>query len=121
MTPIWNTSTVTTMIPSHRAWPHSSPATRMIAGHIASFVMGGELEVTYWVDRALWGKGVATAALARLLDIVAERPIHGRAAKDNLGSVRVLEKCGFERVGEERGFANARGEEIDEVVYRRDD
>jgi RimJ/RimL family protein N-acetyltransferase len=93
----------------------------MIAGHIASFVMGGELEVTYWVDRALWGKGVATAALARLLDIVAERPIHGRAAKDNLGSVRVLEKCGFERVGEERGFANARGEEIDEVVYRRDD
>lgn len=91
-----------------------------IAGHIASFVMDGDLEVTYWVDRSMWGKGVATDALAQLLDLVPQRPIHGRAAKDNLGSLRVLEKCGFARMGEERGFANARGEEIDEVVYRRD-
>jgi RimJ/RimL family protein N-acetyltransferase len=28
----------------------------------------------------------------------------------------VLEKCGFVVTGRERGFANARGEEIDEVV-----
>jgi RimJ/RimL family protein N-acetyltransferase len=35
-------------------------------------------------------------------------------------SQRVLEKCGFRRVGEGRGFANARGEEIDEVLFRLD-
>jgi RimJ/RimL family protein N-acetyltransferase len=47
-----------------------------------------------------------------------KRPIYGRAAKDNIGSIRVLEKCGFEKVGEDRGFANARGEEIAEVIMR---
>ena len=88
------------------------------AGHIASFLMEGDLEITYWVDRELWGRGVASEALGQFLDLVTDRPIHGRAAKDNLASIRVLEKCGFERVGEERGFANARGEEIDEVVMR---
>jgi ribosomal-protein-alanine N-acetyltransferase len=36
--------------------------------------------------------------------------------KDNVGSIRVLEKCGFVKVGEERGFANARGMEVEEVV-----
>ena len=39
-----------------------------------------------------------------------------RVAKDNLGSRRVLEKRGFAIVGEARGFANARGEEIEELV-----
>jgi RimJ/RimL family protein N-acetyltransferase len=34
--------------------------------------------------------------------------------------VRVLEKCGFKVVGEGRGFANARGAEIDELVLRLD-
>lgn len=87
-----------------------------VAGHVASFVMQGQLEVTYWIDRAFWGRGVATAALSALLATVDDRPVHARAAKDNLASIRVLEKCGFRRIAEDRGFANARGEEIDEVV-----
>lgn len=91
-----------------------------IAGHIASFVMEGALEVTYWIDREFWGRGVASEALRQFLDLVAARPLHGRAAKDNLGSIEVLRKCGFELIGEERGFANARGVEIDEVVMRLD-
>ena len=36
------------------------------------------------------------------------------------GSRRVLEKCGFTVIAEVRGFANARGEEIDELVLRLD-
>lgn len=36
--------------------------------------------------------------------------------KDNAGSIRVLEKCGFQVAAESKGFANARGEEIDELV-----
>jgi RimJ/RimL family protein N-acetyltransferase len=89
-----------------------------IAGHVASFTRGEELEVTFWLGRAFWGAGVATEALRQFLDIVIDRPIYARAAKDNAGSIRVLEKCGFEHVRDERGFANARGEEIDEVVMR---
>ena len=35
---------------------------------------------------------------------------------DNVASIRVLEKCGFVRIGTDRGYANARRAEIDEVV-----
>jgi RimJ/RimL family protein N-acetyltransferase len=47
---------------------------------------------------------------------VPDRPLHARAAADNIASVRVLEKCGFVVTGHDRGFANARGTEIDEVL-----
>lgn len=90
------------------------------AGTIGSFRIEDQLEVTYWVDRAQWGKGIASAALQILLAETAERPIYGRAASDNAGSLRVLEKAGFRRVGVDRGFANARGEEIEETILRLD-
>lgn len=87
-----------------------------VVGHVAVFGPPEEREVTYWIGREYWGRGAATAALRELLAIVPERPLHARAAADNGGSIRVLEKCGFVIAGTERGFANARGEEIDEVV-----
>jgi RimJ/RimL family protein N-acetyltransferase len=60
--------------------------------------------------------GIATKALAVFLSAVKARPLYARAAKDNIASLRVLEKCGFTITGYERGFANARGEEVEEVV-----
>lgn len=90
------------------------------AGTIASFVIEGDREVTYWIDRSVWGRGVATRALQLLLAEVVIRPIHARAAADNAGSLRVLEKAGFDRVGIERAFAPGRGHEIEEVVLRKD-
>ncbi|HEX4526114.1 MAG TPA: GNAT family N-acetyltransferase [Gaiellaceae bacterium] len=90
------------------------------AGTIGSFHLDDQLEVTYWVDRAQWGKGIASAALELLLAETAERPVYGRAASDNVGSLRVLEKAGFRRVGVNRGFAHGRGEEIEETILRLD-
>ncbi|MFE7272744.1 GNAT family N-acetyltransferase [Streptomyces sp. NPDC057623] len=87
-----------------------------VVGSTAVYGEPGEREVTYWVDRAYWGRGVATAALRGLLAEVPERPLYARAAADNEGSLRVLRKCGFRVTAQARGFANARGEEIDEVV-----
>ncbi|MFI2409388.1 GNAT family N-acetyltransferase [Streptomyces sp. NPDC018947] len=87
-----------------------------VIGSAAVYGEPGEREVTYWVDRAYWGRGVATAALRALLAEVPDRPLYARAAADNAGSRRVLEKCGFVTSALERGFAQARGEEIDEVV-----
>jgi RimJ/RimL family protein N-acetyltransferase len=87
-----------------------------VLGHAAVFGPAEEREVTYWIGREHWGRGAATAALRELLGIVPERPLYARAAADNDSSIRVLEKCGFVVTGEERGFANARGEEIDELV-----
>jgi RimJ/RimL family protein N-acetyltransferase len=90
------------------------------AGTIGFFRIDDKPEVTYWVDRAHWGKGIATRALQILLAETAERPVYGRAASDNVGSLRVLEKAGFRRVGVDRGFAPGRGEEIEETILRLD-
>lgn len=91
-----------------------------VVGHIASFEQGGEREVTYWIDRAHWGRGIATRALRSLLAELPMRPLHGRAAADNAASIRVLTNCGFLVCGADRGFAAARGAEIDELLLRLD-
>ena len=87
-----------------------------IAGNIVCFEWDGKPEVGYWIGREYWGKGIATNALSALLGIVKERPLYAAAAKDNAASIRVLEKCGFAITGYGRGFSNARGEEIEEVI-----
>ena len=92
-----------------------------VVGHVASFEQDGRLEITYWIGREHWGKGVATRALSLFLAEIEVRPIYARVAKDNTGSLRVLEKCGFTVCGHDRGFANARREEIDELVLVKGD
>ena len=88
-----------------------------VAGSVLSYETEGVPEVSYWLGREFWGRGIATAALARFLaEVNPQRPIFARVAKDNLGSRRVLEKCGFVVIGEDKGFANARGAEIEELV-----
>ncbi|RLQ93695.1 GNAT family N-acetyltransferase [Falsibacillus albus] len=87
-----------------------------VVGSIMCFEQFGEREVTYWIDKKHWGKGIATDALGEFLTIVPVRPLYGRTAKDNIGSRRVLEKCGFTITGEDKGFANARGEEVEEFI-----
>ncbi len=88
----------------------------VVVGHVGAYGEVGDRQVTYWIDRAHWGRGLATAALRAFVDETPTRPLHARAAADNLGSRRVLEKCGFVVTGTDRGFAQARGEEIDEVL-----
>jgi len=90
-----------------------------IVGSIAKYMMGGEAEITYWIDKKFWGKGIATAALKEFLQMEKTRPIHGRVAFDNHGSQKVLEKCGFVKIGSDRGFANARQMDVEEYIYKR--
>ena len=91
-----------------------------LSGTVASFPVGGQTEVTYWIDRAVWGKGIATRALLLLLELVPARPLHARAASDNAGSLRVLQKCGFKAVATEISFAAGRDEDIEETILRLD-
>jgi len=90
----------------------------LIVGSIAKFVMEGDAEITYWIDRIYWGQGIASTALTLFLKLELTRPLYGRTAFDNIGSQRVLEKCGFVRTGEDKGFANARQAESEEFIYR---
>jgi len=89
-----------------------------IVGSISKFVMEGDAEITYWIDRKYWGQGIATTALSHLLKIESARPIYGRVAFDNYGSQKVMEKCGFVRIGKDKGFANARQAETEELIYK---
>ncbi|MBK7634425.1 MAG: GNAT family N-acetyltransferase [Saprospiraceae bacterium] len=89
-----------------------------IVGSIAKFIIEGDTEITYWIDRKFWGQGIATKALTEFLAIETVRPIFGRVAFDNFGSQKVLEKCGFDKVGSDKGFANARQMEIEEFIYK---
>ncbi|HKP93510.1 MAG TPA: GNAT family N-acetyltransferase [Chthoniobacterales bacterium] len=66
-----------------------------VAGHIASFLLDGKREIGYWIDRALWGRGIASEALSAFLRLEQRRPLHAGVAKHNLASMRVLQKCGF--------------------------
>jgi RimJ/RimL family protein N-acetyltransferase len=92
-----------------------------VAGSISSWSNDGVREVTYWLGREHWGKGIATRALAEFLaEVETERPVQAAAAFDNVGSQRVLEKCGFALSGAGRAFANGRGVEVDEVLFRLD-
>jgi RimJ/RimL family protein N-acetyltransferase len=91
-----------------------------VAGHIATFERSGQPEITYWLGKAYWGKGVASKALLSFLTLVEIRPLFARVAKDNIASIRVLEKCGFTVAGEDQGYANARGREIEELILRLD-
>jgi RimJ/RimL family protein N-acetyltransferase len=92
-----------------------------LVGTVASFVIEGDTEVTYWIDRSAWGSGVASRALALLLELVTVRPVHARAASDNVGSLRVLTRAGFVVIGTEVSYANARRAEIEETILRKDD
>ncbi|GIM95609.1 GNAT family N-acetyltransferase [Paractinoplanes toevensis] len=87
-----------------------------IVGSIACFVMHGDTEITYWIDRSRWGQGIATQALALFLDLVKTRPLHARAASDNAGSLQVLQKAGFAPIRTEVSYAVGRLADIEETV-----
>lgn len=89
-----------------------------IAGSISKFEIEGDAEITYWLDRAYWGQGIGSAALATFLTLETTRPLFARVAFDNRGSQKVLEKGGFIRTGTDKGFANARQTQIEEFIYQ---
>ena len=89
-----------------------------VAGNVVSFEANGKPLVGYWIGKEFWGKGVATRALTEFLREVRTRPIYAHVAKHNVGSIRVLEKCGFTICGEEKGAPDASGAEVEEVVLR---
>jgi RimJ/RimL family protein N-acetyltransferase len=77
-----------------------------VVGTIGSWGEPGEREVTYWIGRSYWGKGIATDALNAFLAVDRSRPLQ-RVASDNVASRRVLEKCGFRVIATEASLKRA--------------
>ena len=86
-----------------------------VAGNIGSWLQDGVRLVGYWIGKEHWGKGVATRALAAFLHFVTERPLHAHVAKHNVGSIRVLEKCGFSLEREES--VGVAGDDVAEILF----
>lgn len=89
-----------------------------VAGQILCFEVEGEKEIGYWLGREFWGKGIATEALKQFLEIITVRPLNAHIAKQNIGSRRVLEKCGFVITGEEKWTPPTGTEEVEEFALR---
>lgn len=87
-----------------------------VVGHVLQFVQYGQPEISYWIGKAFWGRGIATQALHLFLQHIPTRPLYARAAQDNRASLRVLSKCGFVIVGEDTGFAHARNTIVAEYI-----
>jgi RimJ/RimL family protein N-acetyltransferase len=82
-----------------------------VAGNVVSWTQDGRQLVGYWVGKEFWGKGLATRALLEFVDEVVARPLHAWVATTNLGSIRVLEKCGFVQVG-------SHTTDVEELLYQ---
>ena len=82
-----------------------------VAGNIGSWHQDGQRLVGYWIGREFWGKGLATRALREFTEELTERPVHAWVATSNIGSIRVLEKCGFVWVG-------SRTTDVEELLYQ---
>lgn len=110
-----------TMWAKIRSDPCTIMRTVLFDGQVAGDVLShegepGKPEAGYWLGKEFWGQGIATRALAAFLAEIPARPVYARAVKDNAASLRVLEKCGFIITGEDKGFANARGIEVEEYL-----
>jgi RimJ/RimL family protein N-acetyltransferase len=96
--------------------------TILLGGHVIGNLVGYELfdvrNIGYCLGREYWGQGLATRALAEFLLHEVTRPLYARVAHDNHGSLRVLQKSGFEIIGEDSEFSFARKEDVREIVLQ---
>ena len=89
----------------------------VVAGNIGSWPDHGQQFLGYWVGREYWGRGVATQALALFVDEVSIRPLYAHVAVHNVGSIRVMEKCGFRRDRAQEATAPAPDDGIEELIF----
>jgi RimJ/RimL family protein N-acetyltransferase len=72
-----------------------------VIGIVKAALIEHRAQIGYVVHRPFWGRGIATAAVAGITEVVEAMPAISRVwatcALDNPASSRVLEKCGFQR------------------------
>jgi ribosomal-protein-alanine N-acetyltransferase len=80
-------------------------------------------EVGYWLGEEHWGHGIVTEALQMLTRYLLSEThllrLFALPLADNAGSVRVLEKAGYEREGLLRASCVKYGERRDQLLYAR--
>ena len=91
--------------------------------HPASDVYRKSAEIGYFLGEDFWGKGIATAAVQLItqygFDQLGLNRIYAGVFEFNPSSMRVLEKCGYEREGIHRKAVYKNGEFWDEVRFAK--
>jgi len=76
----------------------------------------GVVELGYWLGKEFWGRSYASEAARGLVEIIFYNPdirtIIGTHAKDNPGSRRVIEKLGFQLIGDCVCYSLARDADV---------
>jgi [ribosomal protein S5]-alanine N-acetyltransferase len=92
------------------------------------YVRGSDIErysaeVGYWLGEEYWGRGIVSEALElvtrHLFSEVGLLRLFALPLADNAGSVRVLEKAGYQREGLLRASCVKYGERRDQLIYAR--
>lgn len=91
-----------------------------VAGYVAHFIQEGTPSISYWLGRAYWGRGIATAAVAAFVAGIATRPLYARVAVGNTASARVLARNGFHVVGSGTAHAPRLDRLVNELIFRLD-
>jgi RimJ/RimL family protein N-acetyltransferase len=80
-------------------------------------------EIGYWLGEAYWGRGIMTEALRAVTALAFETHglvrLYAAVFAWNPASMRVLEKCGFEREAVLKNGACKDGRVIDTVLFAR--
>jgi len=114
------------MLHWHKIMPDPTTTLRTIifdgdvAGNIVSWDGADGREVGYWIGREYWGRGIASIALGLFLKEVSYRPLVAHAARHNIASRRVLEKCGFVVTGAAGVLKEPGAEPVPELIFRLD-
>lgn len=92
------------------------------------FLLGRDIarmtaEMGYWLSEELWGRGIATLVVSSMsdwaLDNYSLTRVFAMAFAHNVGSIRVLEKAGFEREGIMRRSAIKDGVVLDQILFAK--
>ncbi|MDX2308786.1 MAG: GNAT family N-acetyltransferase [Hyphomicrobium sp.] len=80
-------------------------------------------EIGYWIGKPWWGHGFATEAAGALVNYCFQSAriprLIGAHFIDNPASARVIEKLGFRCIGSSSAFCQARGHDVQALVYER--
>jgi RimJ/RimL family protein N-acetyltransferase len=88
-----------------------------VVGKVSSFSVEDETHVGYLVAQSHWGRGIMSEALRLFLEELTHRPLMAHVASPNIGSRRVLEKCGFILIDERESPETERYMACIEAIY----
>lgn len=115
------------VVPATPGQLHAIEVDDAIAGgvgiHPGDDVERASAELGYWLTPRCWGQGIMPAVIDAYVPMVAARfglrRVWAKVYAPNVASMRVLERCGFQREGVLRQAVLKRGEVLDAVMYAR--